>query len=199
MVQPTRSGLNCTLSYADGAGTQRGFRVRVETVVHALVQVFAESAGRNRRVMYPHRMSSGQFTLVLLLNGQPERQALSSYLARYDALLLDPGATAPSPVSVSVPSRNFSRSGIPLTGIEWGARVGQVLFRPQVTFETAVEPLDADPDPPVSVVPSVAAVGDGAVQYFYPFSTQLAGDQAPAGSVLIPGVSSLPDPTDWGQ
>lgn len=199
MVQPVRAGLNCTLSYADGGGARHGFRVRVEGVTHALVQVYAESSGRNRRVMYPHRMSSGQFTLVLILSGQQERQALSSYLAGFAALLLSPGATAPSPMSVDVPSRNFSRSGIPLTGVEWGDHLGQVVFKPQVTFETAVEPLDADPDPPVSVVPSVAAVSDGAVQYFYPFSTQLAGDQAPAGSVLIPGVSSLPDPTDWGQ
>lgn len=188
-----RSGLNGTLAYLAGGSWQR-FDVRVTTVTHTLVPVFRESTGRSVRAMYPHRMSSGQFTLGLVVVGQAERRALTAYLGAYAAALLDPGSAGGilTGMDVTVPSRGFARIGVPLTGLEWGMRVGQGWFTPQVTFETAYEPLDLESVAVASAVPSVAAVGDGAVQYFYPFGTQLSADPAPA---VAP---AAPHRVDWG-
>lgn len=201
-----RPGLNGLLSYPAG-GVQKSFAVRVETVTHSLKPVFAESTGRGRRAFYPHRMSSAQFTLGLVLVGQAERAAFTGFLGDYAAALLDPGAGPLAAMSVSVPVRGFARRGVPLTGMEWGARVGQYWFRPQVVFETAAEPLDADPNPAASAVPQAAAVGDPNAQYFYPFGTQLSGDTGPGGSgsadpaswIPGPGLRHHPDPADWGS
>lgn len=189
---PARAGLNGTLAYGSG-GVRTAFSVRVESIVHNLKPVFAEASGRNRRVFYPHRMSSGEFTLGLVLSGHAEREAFTSFLNGFAAVLLDPGAGVLASMEVSVPVRGFARRGVPTTGIEWGDRLGQVVFRPKVVFETAFEPLDADPDPAVSSAPPIAAVGDGAVQYFYPFGTQLSAD---AGA---PVAFVGPHPDDWGR
>jgi hypothetical protein len=139
-----------------------------------------------------------------VLVGQPERQAFTQFLGSFAATMLDPGlATAPV-MSVDVPVRGFSRKGIPLSGFEWGAQVGQVVFRPQVTFETSWNPVDGPSSPTASGIPSVAAVGDPNVQYFFPFGTQLSGDQAPSGPQLpewaqiLAGIAHILDPASWG-
>lgn len=205
MAPPARPGLNGTLSYPDSGGTVHGFQIRAESVTHGLKAVFDESSGRNRRAMYPHRMSDAQFALGLVLVGQPERQAFTQFLGSFAATLLDPGATTVPVMTVNVPVRNFSRRGIPLTGFEWGAKVGQTVFHPQVIFETSWNPVDGPSGPIASGVPSASAVGDPAVQYFYPFGTQLSGDQVPGGSPLpewaqvLAGLAKLLDPASWGQ
>lgn len=200
-----RPGLNGTLSYPDSSGAVHGFQVRVESITHALKVVFDESTGRNRRAMYPHRMSDAQFTLGLVLVGQPERQAFTEFLGGFAATLLNPGASTVPVMTVSVPVRNFSRRGIPQTGFEWGAKLGRTAFHPQVTFETSWNPVDGPSDPVASGVPSASAVGDPNVQYFYPFGTQLSGDQVPGGGPLpewaqvLAGLARLLDPSSWGQ
>lgn len=200
-----RPGLNGALSYPDSTGAVRGFRIRVETITHSLKSVFDESSGRNRRAMYPHRMSDAQFTLGLVLVGQSERQAFTQFLGSFAAALLDPGATTVPVMSVDVPVRGFSRRGIPLSGFEWGAKLGQVVFHPQVVFETSWNPVDGPSDPIASGVPRASAVGDPAVQYFYPFGTQLSGDQVPGGGSLpewaqvLAGLVKVLDPASWGQ
>lgn len=200
-----RPGLNGTLSYPDSAGTVHGFQIRVEALTHALKPVFDESSGRNRRAMYPHRMSDTQFVLGLVTVGQSERQAFTQFLGGFAATLLNPGASTVSVMTVNVPVRNFTRRGIPLSGFEWGVKLGQTVFHSQVVFETSWSPVDGPSDPVASGVPGASAVGDPAVQYFYPFGTQLSGDQVPGGGPLpewaqvLAGLARLLDPASWGQ
>jgi hypothetical protein len=47
--------------------------------------------------------------------------------------------------------------------------------------------------------------GDPNVQFFFPFGTQLSGDQAPSGPQLpewaqiLAGIAHILDPASWGQ
>ena len=197
-----RAGVNATLSWPDGSVT-RAFGVRVETVSHPLVLVSAESGARRRRAMYPHRMSNGAFTLGLIVAGQAERVALTSFLGAFTSALLDPGSAAGLSMEVQVPARSFHRKGIPTAGMEWGMRVGQITFKPQLVFQTSWDPTDTD-GATASAVPQVAAVADPAARFFFPFGTQLSGDTGPAGTDLTPwsppaGLKHRPDPASWGQ
>lgn len=179
-----RNGLNCTLSYQRG-GVERKYRVRCDMVTHGIEMVAEESQARLRRAYYPHRVTTQQFSIRVVLNGYPERKNLSNWLSSYSAYILDPdmnGTNYPT-MSVVVPSRDFQQRGVPLTGFEWGDHVGSMIFRPMITFEAAYEPWDAA-KPAVTRVEDTwqAFAKDDAVKYFYPFGQQLTGDQAPVGA-----------------
>jgi hypothetical protein len=198
-----RPGLNAVLSYPGADGAVHAFRVRAERLTHDLKPVYAESSARTRRALYPHRMSDTRFALGLVLVNQAERQALTGFLGDFCVALLTSASAAAPVMDVSVPVRGFVRRGIPLSGFEWGARVGQSVFRPTVVFETSWNPIDGPSDAVPSGLPSTGAVGDPAVQYFFPSGTQLSGDQAagalPGWAQVLAGIAHLLDPASWGQ
>lgn len=179
-----RQGLNATLSYQRGK-VERRYRLRCDIVVHGTQMVAEESQARLRRAYYPHRVSTQQFAIRVILKGYAERRSLSNWLSSYSAFILDPdvsGTNYPT-MAVSVPSRDFYQRGVPLTGFEFGDHVGAMTFTPMITFEPAYEPWDKA-KPAVTRVEDTwrAFSKDDAVKYFYPFSTQLTGDQAPRGT-----------------
>jgi hypothetical protein len=78
-----------------------------------------------------------------------ERTVFSNYLNDYSQRALDPGLTGAFPqMSVRVSARNFQRSGVPLSGIEWGTHTGAFVWTPQVTFETTVDGSIGDSENP---------------------------------------------------
>lgn len=179
-----RRGLNATLSYQRG-GSARVYRVRVDAIVHGTQMIAEESQARLRRAYYPHRVSTQQFGIRVILIGYKERKSFSNWLAAYASYALDPdvgGINYPT-MSVIVPSREFSHRGIPLTGFEWGDKVGSMVFQPMVMFEAAYEPWDKA-KPSVTRVENTwkAFAADDTVKYFYPFGTQLSGQDAPDGN-----------------
>jgi hypothetical protein len=98
-------------------------------------------------------------------------------------------------MTVSIPSREFRQHGVPLAGYEWGAHTGQMMFTPTVVFEAAVSPGQKN-RPQVSTVINKwsAFTSDKAIQYFYPFGAQLAGNQLGDYSrIQYPG-----DPSQFG-
>lgn len=197
-----RKGLNATLTYQRG-GVQRAYRVRCDMIAHGTQMVAEESQARLRRAYYPHRVSTQQFSIRVILIGYPERRSLSNWLASYSSFVLDPdisGINYPT-MSVTVPSRDFSQRGVPLSGFEWGDHVGSMVFTPTITFEPAYEPWDKA-KPAITRVEDTwqAFSKDDAVKYFYPFSTQLTGDNAPTGTYDQPiypaDDNGQPDPDD---
>lgn len=183
MAQP-RKGLNATLSYKRGGAT-RAYRVRCNKIVHGTQMIADESQARLRRAYYPHRVSTQQFGIGVLLIGWAERKSFSNWLSTYASYALDPdvGGTNYPTMYVSVPSREFGQRGVPLTGFEWGDHVGSMVFTPTVMFEAAYEPWDkAQPDITRVENTWAAFAKDDAVKYFYPFGTQLSGEDAPTGN-----------------
>lgn len=179
-----RQGLNATLSYLRG-GTTSAYRVRCSGIQHGTQMIAEESKSRLRRAYYPHRVSTQQFVITVDLMGYAERKSLSSWLAGYTSYALDPdissGTDYPT-MFVSVPSYEFTHRGVPLSGYEWGDHVGSMIFTVPIVFEAAYEPWAKTPPAVTRVENSWYAFSkDEAIKYFYPFGTQLSGEQAPSG------------------
>lgn len=178
-----RQGLNATLSYQRGGSTS-AYRVRCSGIQHGTQMIAEESKSRLRRAYYPHRVSTQQFAITVQLKGYAEHRSLSTWLAGYSSYALDPdinsGTDYPT-MFVSVPSYEFTHRGVPLSGYEWGDHVGSMLFNTTILFEAAYEPW-AKAKPAVTRVENewYAFSKDEAIKYFYPFGTQLSGEQAPA-------------------
>lgn len=176
-----RQGLNSTLSYQMGSTTY-SFQARVGEIYHGSQMVADEAQSRTRRAYYPHRLSASPFTLAVIIRGYNERVAFSNFLYDYAARVLDPDLSQGYPsMYVSVPSRNFSRRGVPKTGIEWGDHVGSMVWNPQVQFETHIDSSIGDTN---TVASSQFVLEQGAqpeLKYFFPAGVQLSGDQVPAG------------------
>jgi hypothetical protein len=194
-----RQGLNCTLSYSR-AGSRQTYRVRAGALAHGVQMIASQDAARTQRAYYPHRTATERFSVVVLLKNWDERRDFTNWLASYGSYAIDPEVLqTPFPwMTVSVPSRQFLQYGVPLQGYEWGAHTGQMMFTPQVIFEAAASPGSSPSTPQVSsVINKWAAFGsDKAIQFFYPFGTQLAGSQAPANysHIQYPG-----DPGSFSQ
>jgi hypothetical protein len=177
-----RQGLNCTLSYPDASGTVRQYQVRAGAISHGVQMVYTESEARTARAFYPHRSAMEQFSVVVLLKNWNERTDFVNWLSSYANFAIDPNVnTSYFPwMTVSIPSRKFTQLGIPLTGYEWGAHTGMMMFTPQILFESAQSPGSTSYPVVSSVINQWSAdASDPAIQYFYPFGTQLAGAQGP--------------------
>lgn len=191
-----RQGLNCTFSYSNGA--TRVYGVRAGNLSHGVQMVSAEDEARVARAYYPHKSASQQFSVQVLLKDWTERNDFMNWLATYAQWALDPNvARAAFPfMSVSVPSRNFSQTGLPLTGYEWGAHTGMMMFSPTIVFEAGLSPGQQGTGITVSQVVNQwsAFASDPAIQYFYPFGTQLQGSQVPQNYTQVVPPSPTPPP-----
>lgn len=182
-----RAGLNCTLSYPDAGGVTHVYQVRAGAISHGVQMIFTESEARTARAFYPHRSAAEQFSVVVLLKNWNERTDFTSWLSGYANYAVNPNIVQPyfPWMTVTIPSRNFTQFGVPLTGYEWGAHTGMMMFTPQILFECATSPGAKPGLPDVSSVINQwsAEASDVAIQYFYPSGTQLSGSQQPITSV----------------
>jgi hypothetical protein len=177
-----RQGLNGTFTYTDGASAYT-YQVRVGDIGYGVDMIYAEDQGRTQRSFYPHRSANQKFSVQVLLKSWDERQDLMTWMTSYAQYALDPTAVRTSfPfMTVTCPVRNFTALGMPLSGYEWGAHAGMMAFSPVFTFEAGQSPGQVSSSVVTSSVvgASAAYASDPAVQYFYPFSTQLAASQVP--------------------
>jgi hypothetical protein len=187
----TRQGLNGIFSYTDGT-TAYTYQFRAGIIGYGVDMVYAEDQARTTRSYYPHRSANQQFSIQVLLKSWDERSDFVSWMSSYAQYALDPNAvrTVFPFMQVTVPARNFSQQGMPLSGYEWGAHVGMMAFSPVFTFEAAQSPGQVSSSVVTSSVTNQASAfaSDPAVQYFYPFGTQLEASQVPQdyGQVLPP-------------
>lgn len=173
----SRQGLNCTLSYLVGS-RRRAYKVRANVVTHGMKVIYDESQARVRKAFYPHRLSSAQFMVNVQLIGEDEYVSFASWMAGYADYVLDLNLRSGEfpAMAVSVPSRDFARKGVPLTGFEWGDNVGLMVREIPIMFETAGEP--GEKPPGLSKVGGIALYGNES-RYFYPNGIQLSGEQTP--------------------
>jgi hypothetical protein len=127
----------------------------------------------------------------VLLKNWDERTDFVNWLSSYANYVINPDIiqSAFPWMTATVPSRGFTQYGVPLTGYEWGAHTGMMMFTPQIMFEAATSPGAKPGLPEVSTVINkwAAFATDVAIQYFYPFGTQLSGSQQPINNVAYNG------------
>lgn len=198
-----RRGLNCTLSYKNGKTTHT-YRMRAGNISYGVHLVHAEDAGRIYRSFYPHKTANQQFSVQFLLKDWAERTDFTDWLTTYALWALDPNASRQvfPHLKVDIPSRNFARHGLPLTGYEWGAHTGMMLFTPTFVFEASLSPGQASSRVTVSSVTNKwSAFGsDPAIRYFYPFGTQLQASEVPTDyGKVTPGSSDILTPLQEQQ
>jgi hypothetical protein len=191
-----RQGLNGTFSYSDGSAAHT-YQFRAGMLGYGTDMIYAEDQARISRSFYPHRSASQRFSVQVLLKDWDERSDLVGWMQSYAQYMLDPNAvrtTFPF-MQVTVPVRNFVQQGVPLTGYEWGAHAAMMAFSPVFVFEAAQSPGQATSQVVTSSVTGAASAyaSDPAVQYFYPFSTQLEASQVPQDyGQVIPPTSTVP-------
>jgi hypothetical protein len=193
-----RHGLNCTMSYTRG-GTTHAYRVRAGDLGYGVKMVYGESQARTTRAFYPHRTATEQFSVQVLLKNWDERQDLMAWLSDYAHWALDPNVIQQQfpYLTVEVPRRDFSHHGMPLTGFEWGAHTGMMMFAPVIVFEAAFSPGQTQPPVTSTVINKWAAfASDPSIQYFYPFGTQLDANAVPQdySQAPVPGSAAPPVP-----
>jgi hypothetical protein len=191
-------------------GTTRAYRVRAISFAHGLVQVADESHARTMRAYYPHRRSQAQFQVTLLLMGRrqihdhSEYERFNVWLKGYMDFLLDQDDQAEVALfprlTVSIPTRGFSRVGIPLGPLQWGEHVGSMLWTQTINFETTREPTDKDV--PRSNFDNNGTDKDRNSRFFYPGSkTTLNGNQRPDvyDGVFVTPYDSIDATPNWGD
>lgn len=189
-----RKGLNAKLTYPDAKGRAQSYSVRCSGVRHGIRPVFTESAARIRRVVYPHLSSLDKFSIDVELISQTEYISLSKWLTTYINLALKVDRTSDFPLMmVSIPSRNFSRVGAPISGFEWGDRAARMSWGITIAFETSEDLRDNtgsqvgihSPDQLSQFVQNSA--DNTVTQYFYPAGPQLSGSDTPdTGTYAVP-------------
>lgn len=176
------SGSNCTLSFRHG-GT-RDYKVRVRKIAHGFEVIAQESQGRYDRVFYPRRASTSQFALTLELVHEEEMNDLMQYFEFFVYSMLnrnaEQGVTNLPVMTVNIPSRNFLRYGVPVTGMGFDNHVGSLVFAPTIVFETTRDPLD--PEFKSEHAATFQASTDPEQTYFFPGGTQLASGQKPSAT-----------------
>lgn len=169
------------LSYPRDGG-YRTLYIRADVLGHGMTMVADTSSARNARAYYPHKVTPSRFYLRVLLKGYNERKTFADWIQRYADYVMNPGLPAGDSfpdMTVLLPTRNFHREGVPLTGFEWGDTAGAMMWTPVITFECTNEPQDLS----VKVSPSrFVAASDPDMKYFWPSGTQLGGNSVPSGN-----------------
>jgi hypothetical protein len=102
-----------------------------------------ESHSRQTKAFYPHRRHQGSFTLTFAHMHWSEYNAAMSWFAQFAVNALAMAANDPAIyIDVSMPSRDFVRSGIPTTGMTFGDHTASMVFNPAITFISARDSSD---------------------------------------------------------
>lgn len=182
------SNSNCTMQYTSGADA-RTLLARCDQVGHSLAVIATESQARTTRGFYPMQRAVGPFTVRLELKGNREFEACMAFLEGYARSLMS-AANAMPLMWVSVPSRSFSRLGVPVGGVTHGDHVGSNVFKPVISFESVTDPL-APGDILTGYTGGTAWIsefdpngqGDDASRFFYPASAA-SNDPNATGAAL---------------
>lgn len=143
------------------------------------------------RATYPLARVIPSFTLVVSLHTLAERDAFNAWVREYMRQVTT-NQRVSGYMNVTVPSRNFSRSGVPVGPLTYGARSGDFWWPTQISFVGVTDPVSAVG---ASTVPGASRyVGPSKdttdAPYFYPAGTQKAGAESLEGTFFDPRPST---------
>ena len=162
--------INCFFSWSR-AGASQVLRSRCRSVTSGFDVIATESHARQTRAFYPHQVADQNFSITLELKGYEEYRVAMDYFRGYIQSFM---VAAHNAMYVVVPSRQFARLGVPVSGIGDGDHVGSNVFSPEIVFASVYDPSDPDLVSKSSNTSQYSrfdrstAEGDPAARFFYP-------------------------------
>jgi hypothetical protein len=143
-----------------------------ETIDHGMKIVPYGSGGesRNLRTFYSRAQADDDFDIGVVFDDFEEAEGFSSWLKDYCRELAKPVISV-GPMRVWVPTRDFLKLGVPMGGIEFGAKGGQHTWRFKITFKGTQNPIY--PGGASVVDRGGTDIGRYLYRWFYPFSSRL--------------------------
>jgi hypothetical protein len=174
--QLNQGGANVSLSYShknvDYGATLRC--VRLATVYQLNAE---ESHARQYNAFYPHRRNQGRFSLTLACLGWREYGEAMAWFTHFARQSLAMSVVDPAMyIDVALPARDFSRKGIPVSGIGFGDHTASMVFSPTIEFVAArdnYDPSQANAQTKINKFASRVdqdGIDGFAVKFFYPWS-----------------------------
>lgn len=153
--------------------------VRVVQINHGMRVVAQESIARRHRVFYPMKETSGAFAITMIFSDHVEYQKFGQWMAEYARRIASPNTKKArvGPMRVTVPVRNFDKTGVPSGSIEFGQNVRAASYTMSIQFEGTRDSIDAT-RASTFVLPRRSIIKrNPEIPHFYPAGRQLSGDR----------------------
>ncbi len=129
-----------------------------------------ESHGRTTNEYYSHHPTQQSLILALGFTNYDEWQGFNLWLYSYAAKLSDPDGSKVSGMSIVMPARQRFWVVVPMGGINFGDKAGQIHYRNSISFEVIEGDWKTPGDSTVSAEPKLP--NDLVFQAFYPTGVQ---------------------------
>jgi hypothetical protein len=165
------------------AGQYGSWEVYVESITHGFQIVHSETETRRFRTFYPKRLLSDNWAVAIVFSNHKALQEFATWCVTFFGEASNPYGDTPSPVTVSIPSRQFARQGYPVSAVPFGDQFGEVLYRVRLSFVSAASGF-SESDSSRFLGPAT----DATAYSFYPAGLQ-PGDISRPGPGPLTGVS----------
>lgn len=144
--------------------------IKATALGYGMSIVSSEGEARTTRTFYPMVRTSGLWFVEAVFTTIEERDLFNYWMAVYMWRVADPNEPKTlAPMTVSVPSQNFTKVGYPTSPLVGGAQFAEVSWTVRMAFASASDPatgINSGSDP-------VAPMVNGRVgAHFYPWGTQ---------------------------
>lgn len=127
---------NCTLS-APGWGS---FKLAVTELSYGKSIVSSQTEGRRFASFYPRVATSGEWSVTAVFPTWAMCNSFMVWIAGFNNRVTDTSRYPLLPITVSVPSQGFRKSGYPAVVSEFGDEFGKVVWTVKIPFVSASEP-----------------------------------------------------------
>ena len=168
---------NCRLS-ASGYGERY---INVTRIMHGVKFTGTEDGGRNGRVWYPQRQTSGSFGLAVIFSDHRAYEKFVAWVVEYIQHVSNPDGVAVA-MRAQVPARKFDKLGVPSDGLTFARSYDEVTHELSLSFVGVADPVSLN-GKNVSKF-AKPSVGYDESKYFYPSGTQLSNDDRRTAAIL---------------
>lgn len=172
---------------AKGMGTRQ---VRVITLQRRLgIIASADSEAKSRRAFYPVVTTGSSFLMQIAFTSWEERERFNDWMLRYMRSVVN-GTAASGVMTVRVPQRDFEKTAIPESDLEFGEGVTDVGYTLDLSFIGASDPVDLNLGQRMAGISYFKGPkGMQESRYFYPGGKQVKGAEQLDGTTFDPEAS----------
>jgi len=144
--------------------------IKATAVGYGMSIVSSEGEARTTRTHYPLVRTSGLWFVEIVFTTIEERDLFNWWMAVYMWRIADPSEPKTlAPMTVSVPSQEFTKVGYPTSPLIGGAEFGEVVWTVRMGFSSASEPATEYFAGSRAVAP---LMNERVGRHFYPWGTQ---------------------------